>query len=169
MNPIRTTLFALAAIALPFGARAESAKPDSSETKPTAKFKWQSDYAKALKLAKEEKKPVVILFTNPSWCHYCVDLEKTHIASKEFKPWAADKAIFVKLDKFPSGKPTTAEEKKTSELAKKFGVSGIPAWISVDADGNKLGRDGYRAGPTKEYLSGLESSLKLDAPKPTAK
>lgn len=164
MNLVRTTLYALAALALPLAARAETTKTAASESKSVAKIKWQSDLKKALRMAEEEKKPVVILFTNPSWCHYCVELEKTHLASKEFKAWTADKAVFVKLDKYPMGAPSTAEEKKTSVLAKKYSVSGIPHWVSVDAQGNRIGEAGnFQTKSETDYLATLERSLNLDS------
>ena len=145
------------------GNAAFAADTTPATTAPAAKFKWYTDLASAQAAAAAQHKPVVVLLSNPSWCHFCVQLEKEHVNTAAFKAWGADKAIFVKLDKYPRGKAGTPDEKKAYAFGQKYGVSGVPAFISLDADGKKIGSGSYAKGPTAEYLKTLGESLKLDA------
>ncbi len=95
-------------------------------------FGWiKNDFSKALKLAKEQQKPILIDFFSKS-CHYCFVLEKEVFHSKEFQDWK-DKLILLRIDgdSFP-------------EIVDRFQILGYPTIVLLDLNGVEIGRvDGY--------------------------
>ncbi len=61
---------------------------------------WTEDYAKAVEKAKTEKKNLLLDFTGSDWCGYCKALDKEVFATPQFKNWAKDNVVLVKVD-FP--------------------------------------------------------------------
>lgn len=130
----------------------ESAQaPGVGEAKASnIKFKWNKSDTQAFKLAKENKLPVAILFTGTSWCGYCIKLEKEVLSKKEFKDGMNGLAIGL-ICVSPSAGQWKGYGK---ELSKKYGVSGVPKIVVVDADGKELGQTGYVPGqPPSGYIA----------------
>ncbi len=127
---------------------------------PVTSFK---DVDKAKAAAKEQKKPVFLLFTGTEWCHWCQKLEAEVLTKKEFKDYAQASMITCVLD-FPSaGAP-----KKFQGWQKDYKVSGFPTVIILDSEGKQIGQTGYQAGGPEKYVESLKKILPA-APKADAK
>ncbi len=59
--------------------------PFNIEEDNTDKVQWQTDYQKVLKIAKKEKKNVLVFFTGSDWCPPCKMLKKDLFETEEFK------------------------------------------------------------------------------------
>ena len=130
--------------------------------------KWQTNFAEAQKLAKKEKKPLLVNFTGSDWCHWCQVLKKEVFDQKEFAAWAKKNVILVEVD-FPQEKKQSEEVKKRNlELAKKYKVQGFPTIYFMKADGKIIGQSGYMKGGPKPWLENADKQLKEAAKKPTA-
>ena len=105
------------------------------------KFRWGKSLKSAQKQAAETGLPIVLLFTGPSWCGFCVKLEKEILSKKDFKQGMDGVAIGVKFE-FGSSDFSKSKEAKT------YNITGVPAMVVVDADGKELGRTGYVPGRT---------------------
>lgn len=121
---------------------------------------WTEDYAKAVEKAKTEKKNLLLDFTGSDWCGYCKALDKEVFATPQFKSWAKDNVVLVKVD-FPHSTPQTAKVKKQNgELKSKFPSDGYPTVLIVNPEGKEISRKvGYKIGSgPAAYLEGLKGA-----------
>ena len=117
---------------------------------------WLTDYAQALATAKTQNKAVLIDFTGSDWCGWCIKLDREVFNVADFKSYAEQKLILLKID-FPRGKAIPAQEKAQNEkLAAQYGVQGFPTVIVLKPDGSKAGELGYLPGGPKAFIAALE-------------
>ena len=121
---------------------------------------WQTDYAKALQLAKAQNKRVLLDFTGSDWCPPCIALRKRVFSSAEFGAYAQKNLILVELD-FPRQKEQSAQLKSQNEkLSSQYGIDekGFPTVILVDPSGKVLreftGYDGESVAETIAWIEG---------------
>ncbi|MGE0707896.1 MAG: thioredoxin family protein [Planctomycetota bacterium] len=156
------TLSALLLVALCVGtARADEGQPLS----------WVTSLAEGQKLAKEQKKPILIDFTGSDWCGWCKRLKAEVFDHGPFQAYATKRLVMVELD-FPRQVQQSEETKKTNRgLAQKYGVKGFPTILLVDHTGAEIGRTGYQRGGPEKYVEHLKALLAkgYDAEKNLAK
>ena len=119
---------------------------------------WLTDLDAAKAQGVKENKPVLVDFTGSDWCPPCKQLHKVVFQSAEFVA-VASKYVLVELD-YPKTKSQTPELKaKNAELSKKFGISGFPTVLLIDAkSGEVFGKTvGFGGQTAKEYLDKLAS------------
>ena len=119
---------------------------------------WLTDLEAAKAQGVKENKPVLIDFTGSDWCPPCIQLHKVVFESAEFAA-VASKYVLVELD-YPRKTPQAPELKaKNAELSKKFGISGFPTVLLIDAkSGEVFGKTvGFGGQTAKEYLDKLAS------------
>ncbi|MCB1119062.1 MAG: thioredoxin family protein [Chlamydiia bacterium] len=127
---------------------------------PLFSLQWQTNYDAACKQAKQENKPLVLLFTGSDWCTWCHKLEGEVLDTPQFSNEMGDKCIFVKLD-FPRKHPIDSQTKAQNETLKnKFSIKGFPTIVVLDADQHLLGTTGYRSGGPSAYANHLENFLR---------
>ena len=93
---------------------------------------WYTDYEQAKAVAKQENKPIVILFTGSDWCHPCKALHAEVLPNKIFRDLA--KNVILVIADFPRRKPMSQTQKQKNRLlaAKFLGRSGLPTMVAVD-------------------------------------
>lgn len=119
---------------------------------------WLTDLDAAKAQGIKENKPVLVDFTGSDWCPPCIQLHKVVFQSAEFAA-VASKYVLVELD-YPRKTPQAPELKaKNAELSKKFGISGFPTVLLLDAkSGEVFGKTvGFGGQTAKEYLAKLAS------------
>ena len=97
---------------------------------------WKATWDKAKAEAAESSRHVLILFTNPERCPPCRRLEANTLPSAEVTAFINDNYV-----------PFLAHtgEIKNQELAREFGIRGIPTFIVADSGKNEITRVvGYR-------------------------
>ena len=118
---------------------------------------WTTDYPAALAQADKENKKVFLFFTGSDWCGWCKRLDKEILSTHEFKTYAAEKLILVKLD-FPRGLPQSASLKaQNSQLAAKHGIKGYPTIVVLNSAGKRVGELGYMEGGPAGFIKELKS------------
>ena len=132
-----------------------------------ANLNWHTDLNKAVNISINENKPIMLFFTGSDWCGWCMRLNKEVFNYPEFKTWANENLVLVKLD-FPRRKPIDPKIlNQNRELARMFAVAGYPIVWFVNPqklDSNKLnfvklGKLGYLAGGTNKWISEAEKFL----------
>lgn len=121
---------------------------------------WLTDFPAAQARAKQENKPLLLLFHGSDWCGWCIKLDKEVFSQPEFIDWAKQNAVLFSAD-FPQNIPQSAAlEKQNSKLAEQYQVEGFPTAVLLSPDGREIARTGYQAGGATNYLKHLESLLK---------
>ena len=122
---------------------------------------FDADYNAALKRAKDNSKPIFILFTGSDWCSWCVKFEKEVLSKSEFLDYATNTWELVVAD-FPQKKKIAPELKKQYQaLQKKYAVRGFPTVMLIDARGKELCSAGYSKGGAKVWLEKFLNKLKI--------
>ena len=107
---------------------------------------WYQVYDQALAQAKASGKPMLIDFTGSDWCGWCIKLDEEVFSTSEFKAWAKDHVVLLKLD-FPQMTPQPKSLKEqNAALRDKFKIRGYPTILFVDATEQKIGDYGYDQG-----------------------
>ncbi|WP_404420217.1 thioredoxin family protein [Nibricoccus sp. IMCC34717] len=120
---------------------------------------WLDDQAAAFAQAARESKPVLLDFTGSDWCGWCKRLEAEVFTQKPFVEFARDRLVLLRVD-FPRGitLPDTLR-RQNDTLSEKYGVSGYPTVVLVDATGREIARSGYMYGGSKTFVRWLKSAL----------
>jgi thioredoxin-related protein len=155
MNPFSRLLrLSVLVIASLPALRADEAAPPVVESAPAAA--WLTDYERALERARDEKKPVLLDFTGSDWCVWCHRLRDQILTQKPFLDHAREHLVLVELD-YPHNTPQSPKlQRQNAALAEKFGVTGYPTLVLVDAEGRELGRTGYMQGGPKTFVRELK-------------
>jgi thioredoxin-related protein len=120
---------------------------------------WTSDYAAAAAKAKKENKALLLDFTGSDWCCWCMKLKEEVFAQKEFKDWAAQKAVLIEVD-FPRHNMLAAETtKQNAELRNKYNIRGYPTIIVLGPTENKIGELGYMNGGPAAWTKACDEIL----------
>ncbi len=121
---------------------------------------WLTDFQQARKTAAEKNIPILADFTGSDWCGWCIRLTKEVFSTPEFKAYADEHLVLLKIDFPRSVKQSDALVKQNRELQQRFGIRGFPTIILLDAEGKELARTGYRPGGAEAYVAHLKGLLK---------
>jgi len=123
---------------------------------------WLTDLEEAKKVAKAEKKVILLLFTGSDWCGPCISLKKEVFDQKKFATVTND-FVLVELD-YPRKTEQSAQVKaRNSGLYFAFGIEGFPTIMLLDAEGAPFAREvGYQNGDPVKYLAQLKGLRKAN-------
>ena len=121
---------------------------------------WTDDFAAARKESQKSGRPILLLFTGSDWCPYCVKLKKNVLDTAAFRTFAKDGVVLFYAD-FPRGTKLPEKLKtQNAELAKKYGIRGLPTTVIVSPKGKEMGRV---EGCPPYYLDGVTTIVKTVA------
>ena len=124
---------------------------------------WQTDYAKALQMAKSQNKRVLLDFTGSDWCGPCIALRKQVFSRSDFRAYADKNLVLVEVD-YPQRKKQSAELKKQNEkLSKQYGIDGkgFPTVVLLDPVGKVIREfTGYDGETTAGLIAWMEGKAK---------
>lgn len=107
---------------------------------------WFQSYADAVTESRTSGKPIMIDFTGSDWCGWCIKLDKEVFHTDEFKKWADDHVVLLKLD-FPRSTQLPKDVvEQNSALQQEYAIRGFPTILLTDAGGKIIGKLGYEAG-----------------------
>lgn len=121
---------------------------------------WVTDFSQAKKMAKEENKKIVLVFSGSDWCGPCIKLDKNVWSTSEFKKIEQSKYVMVKADFPRSRKNKLPKEQQAAndQLAEKYNQQGFfPLVVVFDSNGKKLGTLGYEDLAPKDYAKLIDS------------
>lgn len=124
---------------------------------------WQPTYGDALACAKENNKPLLLVFSGSDWCAPCIKLDKSIWQSEEFKAYAKDNYVLYRAD-FPRKKDNRLSEELTAQngqLAERFNTKGyFPLVVLLNQSEKVLGTTSYKKLSPKEYIALLNTFIK---------
>ncbi len=124
---------------------------------------WETDYAKALALAKSQNKRVLLDFTGSDWCGPCIQLKKQVFSRPDFRAYADNNLVLVEID-YPQRKKQSDELKKQNEkLSKQYGIDekGFPTVVLLDPAGKVIREfTGYDGETTAGFIAWIEGKKK---------
>jgi thioredoxin-related protein len=116
---------------------------------------WQTDFEEAKKIATEQDKNIIIVFSGSDWCAPCIKLDKNIWQSEVFKKEAAEEWVLVKAN-FPRKKVNELSKEQTEhnrKLAEKYNIEGsFPLVVILDKNGKVLGKMGFKNVSPEEYI-----------------
>ena len=116
---------------------------------------WQTDLEAAKKLATDQDKNIIIVFSGSDWCAPCIKLDKNIWQSDAFKNQSANDWLLLKAD-FPRKKANELSKDQTAhnrKLAEKYNIEGsFPLVVLVDKNGKVLGKMGFKNVSPEEYI-----------------
>ena len=116
---------------------------------------WQTDFEQAKKIATDQDKNIIIVFSGSDWCAPCIKLDKNIWQSDAFKNQSANDWILLKAD-FPRKKANELSKDQTAhnrKLAEKYNIEGsFPLVVLVDKNGKVLGKMGFKNVSPEEYI-----------------
>ena len=123
---------------------------------------WKPSFSEALATAKEQNKPLILVFTGSDWCAPCIKLDKKIWMSEEFKEYSASHYVLYKAD-FPRKKFNKLEDSlagQNKRLADKYNPNGFfPLVVVLDSNQNVLGVTGYKNITPSAYITLLNDFL----------
>lgn len=120
---------------------------------------WITDFKKAQKLAKKEKKLILADFSGSDWCGWCKKLDREVFSQKEFLDFAEKHFVLLMVDFPRSKKQSNSLKRQNAKLAKKYNIRGYPTVLILDSDGKVLDTTGYQPGGPKNYIKYLEGKV----------
>lgn len=119
---------------------------------------WMVNYEDASAKATKEHKNIIMVFAGSDWCAPCIKLEKNILASNEFKNYAADHWVLLKLD-FPKRKQNKLSEEQQAHndaLAEKYNNKGyFPLVLVLNGKGVVLGETSFKDISPQSYVDEL--------------
>lgn len=123
---------------------------------------WLLNYSQAIEVAKEDDKPILIVFTGSDWCKNCIALEKEVFQDAAFLEYADNNLILLRVD-FPRSKKNNSypmDDASRSALADKYNPQGtFPFVVLVDNSEKAIANSGYVKGGWAAYLNFFEKHL----------
>lgn len=123
---------------------------------------WLLDLNKAMAIARQENKPIILVFQGSDWCTPCIRLDREVWETEAFKSYASDHYVMLLAD-FPRRKQNAlpAEQAKANAaLADRYNPKGFfPLVVVMDAEGKVLGETGYKKLTPAEYIDHLNSII----------
>jgi len=121
---------------------------------------WQTDFEQAKIIAAKENRKIIMVFQGSDWCAPCMKLDREIWSSDEFRSYANDHFVMLKVD-FPRKKAsalTPEQQEKNNKLAERYNKQGFfPFVVVFDAQGHQLGETGYKKMAPDEYIRHLLS------------
>ncbi len=133
------------------------AASEEPERIPGTDGRWINSYKQALESAQKSKRPVLAFFTGSDWCPWCKKLQAEVFMTKEFKAWAAEHVVLVMFDYPRHFALSPGLSKQNREVAEKYGITGYPDVIGLDANGTALGVNvTYMEGGVEKFIPEFE-------------
>ena len=116
---------------------------------------WQTNFEEAKKIASEQNKNIIVVFSGSDGCAPCIKLDKSIWQSEAFKKESEKEWISVKAD-FPRKKANVLTKEQTEQnrkLAEKYNNDGsFPLVVVLDNTGKVLGKMGFKNVSPEEYI-----------------
>lgn len=121
---------------------------------------WILDIDQAKEKAKNENKPLYLLFTGTKWCIWCTRMDNDVYKKPEFWSTFNDKVVFAMVD------VPVRRDDNVSRLMNMYKILGVPSIVVLNPNGQEIGRLGYPSArdtsltPLQAHIDQLNTLLK---------
>jgi disulfide reductase len=125
---------------------------------------WQTEYSKALQMAKAQNKRVLLGFTGSDWCPLCMALRRNVFSTQAFQAYAQKNLILVEVDYPRRKKQSVGLINQNEKLAKDYGIDdkGFPTVILLDPAGKAVREfTGYDGESTAALIAWIEGKKQM--------
>lgn len=120
---------------------------------------WTNNFEDALLRADSEGKLILAFFTGSDFCPPCQRLRNEVVETAEFQTWAAPQFVLLELD-YPRQTPQPRGlQEQNRELLQRYGVRSYPTVLILSAQGEVLGKAGYRPGGPVAWMRMIDAQL----------
>jgi len=122
---------------------------------------FNHDFETSKKLAEQDSKPIVMIFSGSDWCKPCIQLKKNIISDETFVAYSDESLVLLEVD-FPfrrKNRLSKEQQAHNDSLAEKYNPKGIfPLIVVLDKEGNVQQSMGYNNEYSPEdYIKLLEA------------
>lgn len=124
---------------------------------------WFDDFQSAQQKAKEETKPILMVFAGSDWCKPCIMLEREVFENETFKNFAKEKLVLLKLDFPRKRKNAIPKEIKAQheKLAEKYNPEGaFPLVLVLNPQGDVLHTIQHQSNQADQIISQIQKIVK---------
>ncbi len=125
---------------------------------------WQTDYSKALQMAKAQNKRVLLDFTGSDWCPLCIALRKQVFSTPAFQVYAQKNLILVEVDYPRRKKQSAGLTDQNEKLGKEYRIDdkGFPTVVLLNPAGKTVREfSGYDGENTADLIAWIEGKKKM--------
>jgi protein disulfide-isomerase len=122
-----------------------------------AGLEWITSYRSALARARKEGRSLFLYFTGSDRPDLCKRLDEEILSTAEFKSYAKEKLILVKLDLLKQTEQSGRLRNQSMTLAEQYGVTDYPTVIILDRTGRPVKTLGYQEGGPGPFVAALRS------------
>jgi hypothetical protein len=139
---------------------ARSTAMSQSETPEARDAAWLTEFQQAKDMAAQRDVPILANVAGSDWCGWCIRLDEQSFSKPAIQPYAAQNLVLFLAD-FPQRKAQTQDVvQQNQSLMRNYGVRGFPTVLLLDADGQVLGRTGYRRGGAEADVTHINKLVK---------
>ena len=121
---------------------------------------WKTNFDEAKKIAKTDNKKIIMSFQGSDWCAPCIKLDHDYFKTEEFKKYAKDHFVMLKVD-FPrkkKNKLSKEQQRHNNQLAEKYNQNGnFPLIVVLDKDAKVLKSIGYTDKSVTDFIKILDN------------
>ncbi len=121
---------------------------------------WITSFKEAGEIAKNENKKIIMSFQGSDWCAPCIKLEHDFFSTEEFKKYAKEHFVMLKVD-FPrrkKNKLSKEQQKHNNQLAEKYNQNGyFPLVVVLDKNLKVLQQTSYKDISVADFIKLLDA------------
>lgn len=120
---------------------------------------WLTSYEAAMRVAREQEKPVLTVFTGSDWCPHCRTLEEQVLHTQTFEAWAEGRVVLLMIDLPKQG--ISAEERAVrSRVCIRHEVRTFPSVVLIGPEGETIAaQTGYLGQSADAWIAAMDGHL----------
>lgn len=138
------------------------APQNESVNAQSSKAGWLTDYDQAAQTSTSKGKAMLMLFTGADGCVKCQHLEDEVFSQAEFKDYALQELVLLKVDFSRSHAQSQDEMDRNESLKKQWVVDEFPVLVILDSQQLELGRTGYTGVTASDYVIHLSRIINME-------
>jgi thioredoxin-related protein len=118
---------------------------------------WETDYVEALRKARESRKMILLQFTGSDWCSNCIWMEKEVLSTPQFKDYARENFVLLKIDFPQRTRQPEALRQQNDILAREYRLEVFPTFVILNSQGLRVTDFPFEPGDPDRFLRILKN------------